>query len=194
LFVTLYDAQRLILFGLHTGEALTDQEFDDILTSIHRATADGLARWIPTVSVTLVETSNTLNAVQRKRIAAAMSECRLGYHALVTDSILARAAMTAIRWLTRSADGYQQSTHATYEEARVWLVERTRHPAAVFDALHAEARTQVMKAQESSEQGSSVGQGATISRSFLSVPDTPSADTPSVLHGQDKQLKKKRNR
>jgi hypothetical protein len=154
LFVTLYDAQRLILFGLHTGEALTEREFEGILSSVHRLAADGLARRVPTASLTLVETHNTLNAVQRKRVAAAMSECRLGYQAIVTDSVLARAAMTAIRWLTPSTDGFQQSTHATYEAARMWMVERTRHPAAAFDALHVEVRAQVKKARGSRERGS----------------------------------------
>jgi hypothetical protein len=153
MFVTVYDAPRLILFALHTGEALTEQELEGLVAAIRKLAADGTARQLPTTALTIVETGNTLNAVQRKRLAAEVSGLRRGCHAVVTDSVLARTAMTAIRWLTPSTDGFEESTHAKYEEARAWLVERTGHPASVLDALLAQVRAQVGKGERSVERG-----------------------------------------
>jgi hypothetical protein len=148
MFVTAYDSSRLILVSVHTGDALTQAEFDGILDSIRRMANDGRTREAPVASLTLVETDKTLNALQRQAIAAATQDIRQGYNVVVTTSVLARMVMTAIHWLAPSNSGLVQATFPTYEQARVWLAQRTHHPATAFDKLLADVRARFASASE----------------------------------------------
>jgi hypothetical protein len=150
MFVTAYDPSRLILVSVHSGDALTQAEYDGILDSIRRMAADGRTREAPVTALTLVETDKTLNALQRQGIATATNDIRQGYNVVVTTSVLARMVMTAIHWLTPSNSDLVQATFPAYEQARVWLVERTHHPATAFDKLLADVRARIAAASETS--------------------------------------------
>jgi hypothetical protein len=149
MFISLFDSPRLISFSLHVGDALTEEELRATVAGVLEHAAQGAARHVPLTAVVLVETDNTLNATQRRRIAAASKKIQWGYQAIVTSSVVARAAMTALAWLRPSTAGFQQSTHATYAEARAWLVQHTKHSPEVFDAMEAEVRRRLTRALSS---------------------------------------------
>jgi hypothetical protein len=160
MFITVYDSQRLISFSIHVGNALTEEELNEAVATILKSAAEAAARHEPLTAVVLVETENTLNATQRKRLAAASSNIRLGYQAIVTSSVIVRAAMTAVAWLRPSTAGFQESTHPTYADARAWLVQRTKHSPEVFDAMQADVRRRLAKAVSSAHQKAADPRGA----------------------------------
>jgi hypothetical protein len=145
MFVSAYDATRVILVGIHVGDALSSAELDDVVASVRRQAADAAARGVAAASLIFIETDQLPTAVQRKRLSAASEEIKWGYQAFVTTSPLARAVLTVFRWLRPSSDRFQQSEHATYELARNWLALRTGYPSQAFDELHAEARARVQR-------------------------------------------------
>ena len=146
MFVTVYDPQRLISLSIHAGGSLTQQELDNIVRHIRKLGVDGIARGKPTTVLVLVETENTLDASQRKRIADATQAIHSGYQAFVTSSRFTRLVMTAYEWLRPSKGDFHQSVHASYGDARAWLVKRTKHSPELFDLLHAEVREGLRKA------------------------------------------------
>jgi hypothetical protein len=160
MFITVYDSARLISFSIHVGDALTEQELDAAVAIILKSAAEAAARNEPLAAVVLVETDNTLNASQRRRLADASSNIQVGYQAIVTASVVARAAMTAIAWLRPSTAGFQQSVHATYEDARARLVQRTKHSAEVFDVIHAHVRRRLAAALSSADRRAVAPRGA----------------------------------
>jgi hypothetical protein len=143
-FLIVNDVKRLINFSLHVGGPLTDAELAVILANID-ATAEALAHAPEaafSTTVVLVESENGLNAAQRKRLGEASRKITRSHQVLITRSAVARAVMTAIRWFSPPGERERQATFATYEEARTWLVERTSHPADVFDRMLRELRAE----------------------------------------------------
>jgi hypothetical protein len=149
MFISVFDFPRLISFSIHVGDALTEAELDATVAAVLEQAAEGVARHAPMTAVVLVETENTLNASQRRRLAAASSKIQWGYQAIVTTSVIARAAMTALAWMRPSTAGFKQSTHGTYADARAWLVQQTKHSPELFDALQADVRRRLAKSLSS---------------------------------------------
>lgn len=152
MIVTVVDTKRLINISLHVGGALREADVSTIMTTIDTM-ATALKAAGPSGRVTtliIVETENGPNAAQRQRIGEAMKRLDRGYQVLVTRSMAIRAVMTAIRWFSPANEYHQQTTCATYEEARAWLVQRSSHPAEVFDAMYAELRAKVGSSAEAS--------------------------------------------
>jgi predicted type IV restriction endonuclease len=65
--------------------------------------------------------------------------------AFVVRSALIRAVISAIGWFKQANPENVHSTHASYEDARDWLVTHAGHPAHVFDALERQVRSRVHK-------------------------------------------------
>jgi len=68
--------------------------------------------------------------------------------AFVVRSALIRAVIAAIGWFKQGNPNNVHSTHATYEDARNWLVKHSGHPAHVFDALERQLRLRALKKLE----------------------------------------------
>jgi hypothetical protein len=144
------DLKRRITFALHVGGPLTDAELKQVLVAID-ASAEALAKAGSDAfctTVILVETDHGPTATQRKQLGEASRKITRHYQVLVTRSAVVRAIMTAIRWFYPAEQRKHQDTFATYEAARVWLVEHTGHPGEVFDKMIAEVR-----AKASAERG-----------------------------------------
>ena len=77
----------------------------------------------------------------RRRIAEADAGMRRCDFAFVTRSSGARAAMTAIGWLSPEGPGHRRKVFASYEEARRWLASGGARESQL-DMLHARARSQ----------------------------------------------------
>ena len=152
MYPVVYDKRRLILLGLHVGDALTKAELENAVAATLRMAADVRERGKPSCVLIVVETNNTLDAYQRQRISEASRTVEHAYQAMVTKSPIVRAVATALAWLKPSTNHFHQSAHATYEEARDWLVRHSKHPPEAFDALLAVARKQVERANETSRQ------------------------------------------
>ena len=142
MLVVVFDSKRLINFSLHTGDPLTDDETDQIVSYIEKM-ADGLAAnpSVTATTVVLVEADTGPNAKQRKRIGEATKRLVRHNEVLVTSSAVVRAVMTAIRWFAADRTQRRNATFATYAEARAWLVQNSAHGAEVYDAMLAEVRS-----------------------------------------------------
>lgn len=148
MYASEYDAERLILFSLHLGDPLSDADVKGIEASIGRLVADASARGdAPATSVVIVETQHLPNAAQRKRIGEAVNRLGRGWQTMVPSSLAARAVMTAIRWFAPPGPGKEDTTYASYDDARAWLVARTGHDGAVFDAMLSRLRARCSKSQ-----------------------------------------------
>jgi hypothetical protein len=138
-----YDPARVILLSLHVGGPLTDAEVDGVVERLRRATVDAaLQGGVVVTNLVLIESRCGLSAIQRRRMGEAMALVPRVRTAFVVRSALLRGLITAVGWLHMSNAGGDriQSTHATYEGARQWLVETSGHPAAIFDAMERKTR------------------------------------------------------
>ncbi len=141
MFVTAYDANRVILVSIHLSGAMTDSDVDKVCSGIDamaKAVADKKAAFA--TNIVLAEADSGPSAKQRRRIGEASKKLTHSFQVVVTQSAVIRAVATAIRWFSQGDKGNVQSVLATWPEARLWLVQQTRHPADVLDALVAEAR------------------------------------------------------
>ena len=141
MFVTAYDASRVILVSIHLSGQMTDSDVDKVCSGIDvmaKAVADEKAEFA--TNIVLAEADSGPSAKQRKRIGEASKKLTHSFQAVVTDSAVIRAVATAIRWFSQGDKHNVQKVLATWPEARSWLVQQTRHPADVLDALVAEAR------------------------------------------------------
>jgi hypothetical protein len=146
--VAAYDPARVILLSLHVGEPPTDAEVDGVVERLRRATVDAaLQGGVVVTNLVLIESQHGVTAIQRRRMGEAMALVPRARTAFVVRSALVRGMITAVGWLHMSnARGDRiQSTHATYEGARQWLVEKSGHPAAIFDAMERKTRLTVLE-------------------------------------------------
>jgi hypothetical protein len=144
MFILEYDPVRIIVFAAHTGGPLTDADVDQIVESTRRAIGDAsLQEGSAVTNLVVVESSHSPTAVQRKRIGEAVARVKRGQAAFVVRSPLLRAVITAIGWFRQGNRDNVQSTHATYEGARDWLVARSGHSSNVFDAMESAVRSRV---------------------------------------------------
>jgi hypothetical protein len=136
MYVFEYDPLRVILFGLHMDEPLSDADVDRIVASTERAVGDAARQGAGVTG--LSPTSE-----QRKRLGEVTAHVKRGHMAFVVRSPLIRAVIAAIGWFKQGNPDNVHSTHATYEDARKWLVTHSGHSASVFDALEREVRSRV---------------------------------------------------
>ena len=138
---TAFDAERLISVAVHTGDSLTEADVLAILALVGRQGAALAANpaALP-VSLIIAETDNAPDARQRRRIGEANKAIKRGAQVLVTSSAFVRMAMTAIRWFAPANPDYSQTTCATYDQARGWLVQKTPHAGEIYDWLLLQAR------------------------------------------------------
>jgi hypothetical protein len=150
--LTTYDPAQVILFSLHVGGALSDPDVDRVVAGMERARADATRHGVGVTNLVLIESQHSATAVQRRRMADAMKVIPRGQTAFVVRSPLIRGMITAMSWLSMSDAGRNrvQSTHATYEGARQWLVEQSGHPASRFDAMERELRSSVQRMERTS--------------------------------------------
>jgi hypothetical protein len=79
------------------------------------------------------------NATQRKRIADTIQgfKAKRYWFALVTDSMLARGAMTAISWIQTPKPGTVNTAHATFDQAARWAeAQRGTSYKEIHDLYH----------------------------------------------------------
>jgi hypothetical protein len=151
MFVTEYDPVRIIVFSLHAGGPLTDADVDLIVASIGRAVGDASRQEGGAVTnLVVIETSHSPTAVQRKRIGEVVALVKRGQAAFVVRSSLLRAMITAISWFRQGNRQNVQSTHATYKDARDWLVARSGYSSSVFDAMERLVRSRVQELERAS--------------------------------------------
>jgi hypothetical protein len=142
MFTQAYDRKELIKVAIYTGR-VTDDEYERTIVAAWEMTRDTQQRPDAVARIVLVvETDERPSAEVRRRIAeadAGMPRCEF---AMVTRSVLARAAMTAIGWLSPERPGRSRRFFSTYEEARAWLVSGGVNER-MLDILHAQARRQL---------------------------------------------------
>jgi hypothetical protein len=122
-FVQVYDSSSLIKVALYAGH-VTDEEHERAVTLAWDMAQDAQRR--PTVTarvIVVVETDEQPSPQVRKRLAEADTALPSCDFAFVTQSLMARAAMTAIAWLSPEREGRRRRVFSTFEEARAWLVE-----------------------------------------------------------------------
>jgi hypothetical protein len=139
MFVHVHDAQRLILFALLAPSA-SQRDGDRAIEAFERLAADTARamRGRPTVVVFVKAGAAAPDPGQRQRIAACVGRTPRYRFALVSSSRIARMVVTALDWLAPTTPDTLRSVHATYDEARAWLVAHTAHDGAVFDELYEE--------------------------------------------------------
>jgi hypothetical protein len=143
-----YDPIRVILLCLHVDGPLTDPDVDGIVASTRRAADDALRQGAAVTVLVIIESRYSPTSEQRKRLGEATALVKRGYMAFVVRSALIRAVITAIGWFKQGNPANVHSTHATYEDARNWLVEHSGHPAHVIDALERQVRSRAQSRLE----------------------------------------------
>jgi hypothetical protein len=162
MYVTAYDARRVIIVSLHTGGPLTATDIETIVTTVRRAIRDSTRECCALCSLVIVESIHGPDATQRKRIGEAASLVTRGHTAFVMPSPVLRAIATGIGWF-RTETGNVQSTHGTYEAARSRLVKCSGHPPGAFDALARKVRdttSELALHQVRSSRGTTASTGA----------------------------------
>ena len=123
MFVQVYDSASLIKVAIYTGH-ITDEEHDRAVTRAWDMARDAQRRPMVTARViVVVETDEQPSPRVRQRLAEADSALPRCDFAFVSRSLMARAAMTAIAWLSPEREGRRRKVFSTFEEARDWLVE-----------------------------------------------------------------------
>ena len=142
MFVQVYDSASLIKVAIYTGH-VTDEEHERAVARSWDMTHDAQRR--PTVTarvIVVVETDEQPSPQVRKRLAEADSALPRCDFAFVSQSMLARAAMTAIGWLSPEREGRRRKVFSTFEEARTWLVDCGARESQL-DMLYGHARAEV---------------------------------------------------
>lgn len=145
MYVMEYDPLRVILFGLHLDEPLSDADVDRIVASTQRAVDDAAHRGSTVTGLIVIESRYSPTSEQRKRLGEVSALVKHGHMAFVVRSGLIRAVIAAISWFKQGNRDNVHSTHATYEDARSWLVTHSGHSAHVFDALERQVRSRTQK-------------------------------------------------
>jgi hypothetical protein len=148
MYVSEYDPLRVILLGIHVDGPLSDADVDRIVASTQRAVDDAVRQGVAVTGLIVIESRYGPTAEQRKLLGAATALVKRGHMAFVVRSALIRAVISAIGWFKRGNPENVHSTHASYEDARKWLVTQSGHPAHVFDALERPVRSRVQKTLE----------------------------------------------
>jgi len=141
-FVQVYDSSSLIKVALYAGH-VTDEEHERAVTLAWDMAQDAQRR--PTVTarvIVVVETDEQPSPRVRQRLAEADTALPFCDFAFVTQSLMARAAMTAIGWLSPEREGRRRRVFSTFEEARAWLVEGGARESQL-DLLYGHARAEL---------------------------------------------------
>ena len=142
MFVQVYDSSSLIKVALYAGH-VTDEEHERAVTLAWDMARDAERRPKVTARViVVVETDEQPSPSVRKRLAEADSALPCCDFAFVSQSLRARAAMTAIAWLSPEREGRRRKVFATFEEARAWLVEGGARESQL-DLLYGHARAEL---------------------------------------------------
>jgi hypothetical protein len=141
MFVHVYDPRRLILFSLFPPGGVPG-DTDQSIMALERLVADVARNPLAcaTMVVTVADESAPPDASQRKRLAECTRRIPRHRFAFITQSAVARTIVTAIGWMTPLTTNVKRSAHASYEDARPWLMKHTEHPIEVFDAIHREVQ------------------------------------------------------
>jgi hypothetical protein len=145
MYVMEYDPLRVILFGLHVDEPLSDADVDRIVASTQRAVDDAARQSSAVTALIIIESRHSPTAEQRKRLGEVSALVRRGHMAFVVRSALIRAVIAAIGWFKQGNRDNVHSTHGAYEDARKWLVSHSGHSADLFDTLERQVRSQAQK-------------------------------------------------
>jgi hypothetical protein len=141
-FVQVYDSTSLIKVALYAGH-VTDEEHERAVTLAWDMAHDAQRR--PTVTarvIVVVETDEQPSPRVRKSLAEADTALPCCDFAFVSQSLMARAAMTAIAWLSPEREGRRRKVFSTFEEARSWLVEGGARESQL-DLLYGHARAEL---------------------------------------------------
>jgi hypothetical protein len=76
-------------------------------------------------------------------LAEADKQMPLCDFAFVTQSAVARAAMTAFNWISPEREGRRRKVFARFEDARTWLVAGGARESLI-DLLHSHARAELV--------------------------------------------------
>jgi hypothetical protein len=141
-FVQVYDSTSLIKVAIYAGH-VTDEEHERAVTRSWEMTHDAQRRPMVTARViVIVETDEQPSPRVRKRLAEADSALPRCDFAFVSQSLMARAAMTAIAWLSPEREGRRRKVFSSFEEARAWLVEGGARETQL-DLLYGHARAEL---------------------------------------------------
>jgi hypothetical protein len=141
-FVQVYDSTSLIKVAIYAGH-VTDEEHERAVTRSWEMTHDAQRRPMVTARViVIVETDEQPSPRVRKRLAEADHALPRCDFAFVSRSLMARAAMTAIAWLSPEREGKRRRVFSTFEEARAWLVDGGARETQL-DLLYGHARSEL---------------------------------------------------
>jgi hypothetical protein len=145
MYVMEYDPLRVILFGLHVDEALSDGDVDRIVASTRRAVDDAARQGSPVTCLIIIESRHGPTAEQRRRLGEVSALVKRAHMAFVVRSALIRAVVAAVSWFKQGNRDNVHSTHATYDSARDWLVTHSGHSAHLFDELERQVRSRAQR-------------------------------------------------
>lgn len=142
MFVQAYDADSLMKVAIYSGH-VSPSEFERSVRCAQEMTRDTLRR--PTSLarvVVIVETAEVPPARVRRDLAKADEQMPLCDFAFVTESPVARAAMTVFNWISPEREGRRRRVFARFDEARSWLVAGGARESLI-DMLHSRARAEL---------------------------------------------------
>jgi hypothetical protein len=141
LFVQVYDASALMKLAIYAGHVTVDEHERSIVLAQQMA-KDAQRRPQTTARIVVIVESNEQPAAGvRRRLAEADNQIPRYDFAFVSRSLMARAANTAIGWLSPARAGCRRGVFETFEQARAWLVAAGA-PESQLAAMYAQARSQ----------------------------------------------------
>jgi hypothetical protein len=137
MYVSAYDADRLVLVALQSEGIASKDDFDANMLDVERFCEEAVRRPNEVASViAIAQSDNPPTALHRKRLAACENRIPKLNLALVGTGMAVRFFMTVNHWLAPNRPGFARSVHASYELARDWHVAHGPHTAIAFDLLH----------------------------------------------------------
>lgn len=140
--VLAYDRGSLFSLQIHVSGPLSEEDMVAMLAQIREQFRDSRRTAKPWTALIVLESDQGADALQRKRLMELLSEAPTGFMAVVTQSALLRALMTALRWMRTSP--ITEQTFADCQAARDWLNTSAGVPPSLIDRLIQSARNSAL--------------------------------------------------
>jgi len=142
MFVQAYDADSLVKVAIYAGH-ISSSEYERSVACALEMARDTLQR--PTAMarvLVIVETPEVPPARFRRDLAEADKQMPRCDFAFVTQSAVARAAMTVFNWISPEREGRRRQVFSRFDEARTWLVAGGARESLI-DLLYSRARAEL---------------------------------------------------
>jgi hypothetical protein len=144
MYTRAYDRERGLLFGLWSGPANTDDDFERAAADVLLLDREGEGQPEGVLHIAETDPDNPVpTAAQRRRLSSAaevLCHVRVYYFCMVTRSALVRGVITALGWFASSRGDRRNGCRATFEEAVTWAENHRPGVAARLRELRREAR------------------------------------------------------